>query len=145
MTNIIIAEGHAVMRQTIRALLEKVAEINIIGEADNGLAAVALAISQPADILITDVMITELNGLEISKQLAQLNLSTRVMMLSMYTDTTLGKLAFEAGAKAYLSKHSLTEELLPAIKAVSRGEIYCNPIFLAVQKSSSERTLTPPW
>lgn len=130
MTNIIIAESHAMMRQTIRALLEKVQGIDIVGEVDNGRTALALAKCSPADILITDVMIAEINGLEISKQLAQLHLPTHVMILSMYTDTTLGKLAFEAGARAYLSKHSLTEELLPAIEAVSRGEIYCNDIFL---------------
>jgi DNA-binding NarL/FixJ family response regulator len=135
MTAIIIAEGHTVMRQIIRALLEKVEEITIVGEADNGVAAVALAKRYPADILITEVLISRMNGLEISQQLAQLNLPTRVMMLSIYTDTTLVKLALEAGAKAYLSKLSLLEELLPAIEAVNRGEVYRNSVFLSVNKN----------
>lgn len=124
MINVILAEDHHLVRAGIRALLEKVPDIQIIGEAENGYQAVELAQQMTADVVIMDINMPHLNGIDATTAICQQESPPHVVILSMYSDSALIRQALDSGAKGYLLKHSVTEELLLAIRAAVRGESY---------------------
>jgi DNA-binding NarL/FixJ family response regulator len=124
---VIIADDHHLVRQGIRALLEKADDIEVIGEAADGQEAVELVERLAPDVLVMDIAMPRLNGNQAAGQVRALGVATQVVILSMYSDETLVRQALRNGAKGYLLKRSVTEELLLAIRAASRGEIYLSP------------------
>jgi DNA-binding NarL/FixJ family response regulator len=124
---VIIADDHHLVRQGIRALLEKADDIEVIGEAADGQEAVELVEQLAPDVLVMDIAMPRLNGNQAAGQVRALGVATQVVILSMYSDETLVRQALRNGAKGYLLKRSVTEELLLAIRAASRGEIYLSP------------------
>jgi two-component system, NarL family, response regulator NreC len=127
MIRIVIAEDHYLIRQGIRALLEKAAGIEVVGEAADGHEAVELVNRLLPDVLVADIAIPGLNGLEAVSRLRALGVKTRALILSMYEDEALVRQALRNGARGYLVKRSITEELLLAVRAVSRGEVFLCP------------------
>ncbi len=127
MIRVVVAEDHHLVREGIRALIEKAADMQVIGEAIDGNEAVELVSTLTPDVLVLDVAMPHLNGIQTIEKLRPLSLSTQVVILSMYSDSILVQQALQMGAKGYLLKDSVTEELLLAIRAASRGATYLSP------------------
>lgn len=127
MIRVILADDHHLVRQGIRSLLEKTGDIEILAEAENGQEAVKLAERLAPDVLVMDIAMPRLNGIQAAEQIRSLGLATQVVILSMYSDETLVRHALRAGVRGYLLKRSVVEELLLALRAAMRGEIYLSP------------------
>jgi len=115
------------MRSGLRALLERQQNFEVVGEADNGREAVSLCASLLPDIVIMDVGMPLLNGVEATKALLKQSPSTGVVMLSMHSDEVYVMRSLQAGARAYLLKDSAAPDLISAIDAVSHGKSFFSP------------------
>lgn len=124
MIRVIIAEDHDMVREGIRALIEKSGDIEVVGEADNGRQAVEMVKALSPDVLVTDISMPEVNGIEALQKVRALELSTEVVMLSMYSSEVMIRQALHAGARGYLLKDSVSDELRLAIRAAARGATY---------------------
>ncbi len=120
----LLADDHRVVRQSLRILLDSRPEVAIVGECDNGRQAVALVEKLRPDIVLMDIAMPELNGIEATRQIRHLVPATRVIMLSAYGDPEQVRLALRAGASGYIVKRSDIEELVMAINLVSHGNTY---------------------
>ena len=127
MIRVVLADDHHLVRQALRALLEKAGDIEVVGEAADGPEALALVERLLPDVLVIDIAMPHLNGLEAVGRLRSLEVKTRALILSMYADDTLVRQALRNGAKGYLLKRAVTEELLLAVRAVSRGDTFLCP------------------
>jgi two-component system response regulator NreC len=124
---ILIAEDHGVMRAGLRALLEDEAGIEIIGEAENGEEVLRLASELSPDIVLMDVGMPEMGGIEATRRLKNLYPQIQVLVLTVYEEESLLREAIKAGAAGYIIKRAAEEELMAAIQAVSRGYMYIHP------------------
>lgn len=124
MIRILIVEDHLMVRAGLRALLERDSDVNIIGEASNGQEAVELASSLKPDILLLDIMMPRLNGIQAAERIRDLNLPIQIILLSMHADEGLVRQALLSGIRGYVLKTSASDELLMAVRAVSRGDLY---------------------
>ncbi|MDD2804009.1 MAG: response regulator transcription factor [Elusimicrobiales bacterium] len=121
---ILICDDHKIFREGLRALLEKQPGVKVVGGARDGLEAVRLAKELSPDIVIMDISMPGLNGIEAARKLSKSKKSARVIALSMHNDRKYVTEIFKAGARAYLLKDSAFEELMDAIKAVSCGRFF---------------------
>jgi two-component system, NarL family, response regulator NreC len=121
---ILLADDHTVMRSGLRALLERQNNLEIVGEAENGRDAVSLSATLLPDVVIMDVGMPLLNGIEATKGLLKQSPSSGVIILSMHSDEAYVMRSLRAGARAYLLKDSAPSDLLFAIDAVSHGRSY---------------------
>lgn len=127
MIRVVIADDHHLVRQGLRALLERAGDIEVVGEAADGLEALALVAQLRPDVLVLDIAMPHLNGVEAVGRLRGLGVKTRALVLSMYADEAFIRQALRNGAKAYLLKRAVAEELLLAVRAVSRGDTFLSP------------------
>jgi len=127
MIKVILADDHHLVRQGIRSLLEKAEDIEVIAEAENGLEAVKLAERYQPQVLVMDIGMPRLNGVQAAEQIRNLDLPTKVVILSMHSDEMVVRQAIRSGAWGYLLKDSVATELLLAIRAAQRGEVYLSP------------------
>lgn len=147
MIRVVLAEDHHLVREGIRALLERADDIEVVGEAADGQEAVELVQRLAPDVLVMDIAMPRLDGTQATERVRALGVATQVVILSMHSDETLVRQTLRSGARGYLLKRSVTEELLLAIRAAVRGEIYLSPAisvsildeFLAIQADSEER------
>jgi DNA-binding NarL/FixJ family response regulator len=143
---VIVADDHHLVREGIRALLERADDIEVVGEAADGQEAVELAQRLAPDVLVMDIAMPRLDGTQATERVCALGVATQVVILSMHSDETLVRQTLRSGARGYLLKRSVTEELLLAVRAAARGEIYLSPAisaslldeFLAVRADSEE-------
>ena len=124
---VLLADDHALVLAGIRALVEELGGTQIVAEAHNGREAVALAKQHKPDLVIMDISMQELNGIEATGQIMAEVPSTKVLILSMHTTEDFVRRAIKAGAAGYLVKDSAPLDLKMAIAAVLRGEIYLSP------------------
>jgi DNA-binding NarL/FixJ family response regulator len=124
---VLLADDHALVRAGIRLLLEKLPDIEVVAEASDGREAICLIEQHEPHVVLTDIAMPALNGLEVTRHLAKTFPSVRVVILSMYSDEAHVHLALRAGASGYLLKGSAREELKLAIHAVAQGETYLSP------------------
>ncbi len=127
MIRVIIADDHNLVREGIRALLEKAGDIQVIGEATDGKEAVDLAQRLTPDVLVMDIAMPNLNGIQAVEQLRALGVTSRVVILSMYSEEILVRQALQHGARGFLLKGSVSDELLLAIRAAHRNATYLSP------------------
>ncbi len=127
MLTIVMADDHPVVRKGLRALLEAEPDYQVVGEADDGLAALALVERLKPAILIVDVMMPGLGGLEVTRQITQRLPDTRVIVLSMYSNEPYVLEALRNGAAAYVLKTTSTSTLVEAVREVSAGRRYLSP------------------
>ncbi len=127
MADILLADDHHLVRQGLRALLEGEPHFRLVGEAGDGIEAVRLVERLRPDVLITDVMMPGLSGLEVTRQVTRGATKTRVVILSMHNNDAYIFEAFRNGASAYVLKDSQTSDLIKAVREVAAGRRYLSP------------------
>lgn len=124
---IILADDHNVVREGLRAVLQTDPGIEIVGEAEDGVQAVQLAKRLQPDVVLLDILMPHLDGLEATRQIVAAVPTTRVLILSSFTSDDYVQQLLEGGAAGYLMKHTLGSELLKAIHEVDRGNACFSP------------------
>jgi len=124
---VVIAEDHAVVREGTRQMLESNDLITVLGEAVDGPGAVAACLDVAPDVLLLDMSLPDMNGIEVTKRVQDQPHPPRVLILSAYDDTNYVTAALDAGAGGYLLKTAGSQEVIAAILAVSRGDIVLHP------------------
>lgn len=124
---ILIADDHGVLRAGLRAILEEEPDLQVVGEAADGQEALHLAGKYGPDLVLLDIGMPGMDGIEVTRRLARISPQTRVLILSVYEDGSLLREAIQAGASGYIVKRAVEDELISAIQAVSRGDMYIHP------------------
>ncbi|MCC6859806.1 MAG: response regulator transcription factor [Bryobacterales bacterium] len=132
---ILLADDHTVMRAGLRALLERQPDMAVVAEAEDGRQAVELAARHAPDVVVMDIAMPGLNGIEAARQVAARNSGTSVVILSMHSDESYVLRALRSGARAYLLKDSAAADLILAIRSVREGKSFFSP---AVSKTLLE-------
>jgi DNA-binding NarL/FixJ family response regulator len=132
---VLIAEDHALVRAGIRALVESLSGVEVVAEAASGREAIELAAREHPDLVLMDVSMPDLNGLEATRHLTKTHPRMRTIVISVHTDESYVRHALEAGAAGYVIKDAGPTELELAIRAVARGDTYLSP---AVSKAVTE-------
>ncbi len=146
---IILADDHNIVRKGLRTMLEKNQDIAILGEAEDGVSVVKLASALKPDIVIMDISMPKLNGIDAIEAIVRNNQKIAIIALSMHREERFISGAFLAGAKGYLLKESLFDELMQAIYVVHKGQFYMSPkiahvaVSSFINKSSSRDSLRP--
>jgi DNA-binding NarL/FixJ family response regulator len=136
---ILIADDHGIVRSGLRALLERQDDIEVIGEASDGIEARDMAVRDRPDIAIVDVKMPQLTGLEATREIREQAPEVAVLILSMHDDERYLFEALKAGASGYVLKSQADQDLLDAIRAVERGEPFLTPeAQLALMKEVQE-------
>jgi len=137
---VLLADDHGIVRRGLRSLLEE-AGLSVIAEAADGLEAVRLTEEHRPDLLIVDIGMPKLSGIEVAARAQKLDRPPAVIILSMHADESYVIRALAAGARAYLLKDATDEDLLPAIRAVASGKPFFSPAVAAVLVEDYVRTL----
>ena len=124
---LVLAEDHHLVRQGFKALLESEKDFRLLGEASDGLAAVELVARQKPDVLVLDLMIPRLHGLEVIRQVRKDHSATKVVVLSMHADEPYVVEALRNGAAAYVLKDSTAADLVKAVREAIAGRRYLSP------------------
>src|SRR5438270_8611562 len=132
---ILLADDHTVMRNGLRLLLERQANLEVVGEASDGREAVEMAASDRPDVAVLDIAMPHLNGVEAARQIAARSPQTAIAILSMHSDESYVIRSLKAGARAYLLKDSAEADLIAAIHAITGGKSFFSP---AVRKLLKE-------
>ena len=126
-TKILLVDDHEITRNGLSALIEKQPEMEVVGEAENGQDAVGLVEDLAPDVVIMDISMPDLNGIDASRQILALSPSTKVIALSMYSDKRYVEGMLSAGVSGYLEKSCAFDELVQAILVVVSGKAYLSP------------------
>jgi DNA-binding NarL/FixJ family response regulator len=137
MIRILIAEDHSMVRAGIRALLERSKDMTVIGEAANGQEAFDLVSELKPNVLLMDIMMPRLNGIQAAERIRQLKLPTHVLLFSMYADVGLVRQALQSGALGYVLKSSVSDELLQAVRTVALGQMYLSQPISAIMTENT--------
>lgn len=124
---IVLADDHHIVRQGVKALLESEQSFSIVGEASDGLKAVEIATRLRPNVLVVDLMMPGLNGLEVTRQVTKACPNTKVIILSMYMNEPYVMEALRNGAYGYVLKESNIADLIHAVHEVSKGRHYLGP------------------
>jgi DNA-binding NarL/FixJ family response regulator len=124
MTTIVLVDDHQILRQGVRNLLEDDPDLKVIGEAADGKEGIELTERLKPDILISDLMMKGLNGIDVTREVRKRSPDTRIIILSMYDDDGYVNQAMREGAMGYVLKGAGIDELLTAIRNVLSGSIY---------------------
>jgi DNA-binding NarL/FixJ family response regulator len=124
---VVLADDHTVVRQGLRALLMAEPDMEIVGEAENGRQAIQMTKQHSPDVVVMDIAMPVLNGIESTRQIMRSVPECKVLILSSYSDDDYVRQVTEAGAVGYLVKQTAASELLKAIREVSRGNVFFSP------------------
>jgi DNA-binding NarL/FixJ family response regulator len=127
MIKILLADDHAIVCEGFRSLLKEEPGMEVIAEADNGRKAVELAKKMQPDLVVMDISMPDLNGIEATRRIMRDNPSAKIISLSMHNDKRYITEMLKAGARGYLLKKGAFQELVAAIRAVMNGRIYLSP------------------
>jgi DNA-binding NarL/FixJ family response regulator len=150
---ILLADDHRMMREGLRAVLEKEG-LEVVGEAASGREALALSQSLRPDVVVMDITMPDLNGIDATRRLMDESPGCKVVALSMHADRRYVRAMFAAGAAGYLVKHAASDELVLAVKAVAQGQKYVSASVAGVvidgwvgqtaaEPAQVDRTLSP--
>ncbi|MEN3941074.1 response regulator transcription factor [Prosthecobacter sp. SYSU 5D2] len=126
-TRILLADDHSVVRNGFRLILEAQWDMEVVGQASNGREAVELAEALQPDVVVMDVTMPELNGIEATRRMEKVSPKTRVLALSMHKDAVYVREILRAGARGYLLKDCSENDFLVAVRAVAVGKGYLSP------------------
>ncbi len=128
---VLLTDDHAILREGLRALLSYHDDVEVVGEAQNGEEALAGVQELQPDIVLMDIAMPEMNGLEATRLIRQQYPQTRVLILTQYEDRQYVLPLLQAGASGYVLKRAVGTDLIAALRAVSRGEIFLYPAVAA--------------
>lgn len=137
MIRVVIADDHRLVRQGIHALLSNAESIDVIGEAEDGEEAISLVKQLQPDVLVIDVSMPRLNGLEAARRLANNGVKIPIVILSMYGEADLVRRAFESGVRGYVLKQSTAAELVEAVRAAVQGDRFLSSALEELRPSLS--------
>jgi DNA-binding NarL/FixJ family response regulator len=126
-TRVLLADDHAIFVEGLRSLLEKQPDLELVGEAGDGRTAVRLAAELSPNVVIMDLTMPDLNGIEATRMIVAADPATKVVILSMHSTRKFMAEALKAGAAGYLLKESASAELVLAIRTVTSGRAYLSP------------------
>ena len=141
---ILLADDHAVVRQGFKMILGAQPDMEIVGEAGNGREAVELTEQLKPDVVVMDVAMPELNGIEATRRVTEAAPHTRVIALSMHKDSVYVREVLRAGARGYLLKDSGAGDLVSAVRAIAQGEGYLSPAVSNAVLDDYRRHVTNP-
>ncbi len=144
MIRILLADDHALVRQGLGMILGAQKDMEIVGQAGNGNEAVEMAEKLKPDVVVMDVTMPELNGIEATRRLAVSLPRTRVLALSMHKDSVYVREILRAGARGYLLKDSGDADLVAAVRAIAKGEGYISPSVSDAVLSDYRKHVTDP-
>lgn len=124
---VLLADDHAIVRRGLRSLLETEPGLSVVAEAGDGVEALRLCDEHEPDMLILDIAMPKLNGIDVAARVQKLDPAPQIIILSMHSDESYILRALAAGARAYLLKESTDEDLLPAVRAVAAGRPFFSP------------------
>ena len=124
---VVIADDHMIVRDGLRSLLERQPDMEVVAEANNGRIALKLVKELSPDVVIMDIGMRELNGIDATRQIVKMSLGVKVLALSMYSDKRFIKGMLKAGASGYMLKDSAFKELIDAIRVIVENKIYISP------------------
>jgi two-component system response regulator NreC len=146
---LLVADDHKIFRQGIKKLLDEESDLNIVGEAADGREAVQKATELKPDVILMDIAMANLNGLEATKKIKKVLPSTRVIMLTMHKNEEYILQSFQAGASGYILKEGAVEELVSAIRSIYQDKSFLSPtisktlIDAYLRKMETGKTETP--
>jgi two-component system response regulator NreC len=126
-TRILIADDHGVIRAGLRALLAGYSDLNVVGEASDGSEVLGKAIELKPDIVLMDLSMPNMGGIDATRLLVQREPNVRILILTVHEDESLLKEVIRAGASGYVVKRAAQEDLIHAIRVVARGDLYVHP------------------
>lgn len=131
-TRVIIADDHALLRESMRNLLDRQEDMEVVGEAADGEEAIRLSLKTKPDIAVLDIVMPRLNGIEASKEIKKVSPGTAIIILTAYDDPQYVLGLLEAGAAGYLLKSARGRDVVAAIRAVREGESVLHPSIIAM-------------
>lgn len=141
---VLLADDHAVVRQGFAHILSAEPDMEIVGEAANGHEAVALTEALHPDVIVMDVAMPELNGIEATRRLSVSEPHARVLALSMHKDSVYVREILRAGARGYLLKDAIDRDFVEAVRAVARGDGYLSPAVSDAVLTDYRKHVTDP-
>lgn len=129
---VLLADDHGIVRRGLRTLLESEPGLTVVAEAADGLEALRMTAEHQPDLLILDIGMPKLNGIDVAARAQKLERAPKTIILSMHSDESYIIRALAAGARAYLLKDATDEDLLPAVRAVAAGKPFFSPAVTAV-------------
>jgi len=125
---ILLADDHQIVRQGLRRIIEESPDMAVVGEASDGRQAIQMALDEKPNIIVMDLSMPQMNGIEAIRQIARRLPTVKILVLSMYSEDSYVVQVLEAGAKGYLLKDSADAELVQAIQAVESGKSFFSPL-----------------
>lgn len=141
-TRILLADDHAMVRQGLRSMLEKEPDMEVVGEAEDGQKALELVRELLPDIVVMDIEMPNLNGIDATRQIVRELRGVKVIALSMYSDGLIVDNMLKAGASGYVLKDYAVEELVRAIRIVKAGDSYLSPQITGLVIKKGPKLLT---
>jgi two-component system response regulator NreC len=143
-TRILLADDHSIVRQGFRMILSAQPDMEVIGEASNGREAVEHAVALQPDVIVMDVSMPELNGIEATRRISETAPRARVLALSMHRDSVYVREILRAGARGYLLKDAQESDFLAAVRAIAKGDGYLSPAVSDAVLSDYRKHVTDP-
>jgi DNA-binding NarL/FixJ family response regulator len=144
MIKVLLADDHTIVRQGLKLILSSRPDLEVVGEAANGREVLDLAEKLKPDVILMDVAMPELNGIEATRRLHQISPRTKVLVLSMHKEAVYVREILKAGARGYILKDAIDTELVNAIQSVARGDGYISPAISGALLSDYRQNLTDP-
>ena len=141
---ILLADDHTIVRQGLKLILAAHSDLEVVGEAANGREAVELAATLKPDIVLMDVAMPELNGIEATRRIVQAAPRLRVLVLSMHKEAVYVREILKAGARGYILKDAIDTELVNAVRSVARGDGYISPAVSGALLNDYRQNVTDP-
>ena len=147
---VVIVEDHTLLRQGLKALLATDDDVEVVGEADNGLDAIKLASSAWPCLMLMDLSLPGINGIEAIREIKKLHPTIKILVLTVHMAEEYVREALKSGADGYVLKHATQEELMLAIKSVLNGKSYLSPdiaaqIVTGYLDNSANASASPAW
>ena len=141
---VLLADDHTIVRQGLKLILSAQPDLEVIGEAANGREAIDLAQKLHPDIVVMDVAMPEVNGIEATRRMVQNEPRLKVLVLSMHKEAVYVREILRAGARGYILKDAIDTELLNAVRSVARGDGYVSPAVSGALLSDYRKNVTDP-